>query len=114
VVFVGAGEDCAGGGCCVAEGCVAEGSAGDGSAGDGNAGDGNADEYCCIGAGCPFGESSCSGKDPVVEGVGRGQSSTAVEVLETTDAGVPGPPDPPAASTERLATAGASKQNPGL
>jgi hypothetical protein len=118
VEVVGVGGDCAGGGCgvgkvCAREGSAGEGSAGEGNAGEGNAGDGSADEYCCVGACCPFGESSCSGKDPVVEGVGRGQSSTAVDASETTDAGVPGTLDPPAASTERFDPAGTSKQNPG-
>jgi hypothetical protein len=92
--YVGEGwavESSAGGCCCGENGFVVEGCASEGGAGE-----------CCR-----------SGKDPVVEGVGRGDADTAVDVFETTDAGVAGTLDPSAASGERFDTGGAMKQNPG-
>lgn len=86
---------------------------GGGCAGEGRAGEGRAVECCCTGAYSCFDKSCRSGNDPVVEGVGSGQSSTAVDASDTTDAGVAGTLDPPPASTERFDSPGATKRKPG-
>lgn len=112
VEVIGVGGECIGGGWCVGGGCAGEGRAGEGRAGEGRAGEGRADE-CCVGAYACFGKSCCSGNDPVVDGVGSGQSSTAVDASDPTDAGVAGSLDPPLPSTERFDSPGAAKRNPG-
>ena len=118
VEVIGVGGVWTGGGWCVGGGCAGEGRAGEGRAGEGRAGEGRADE--CVGAYSCFGESCLSGKDPVVEGVVSGQSSTAVDASDPTDAGVAGTLgvagslDPPLPSTERFDSPGAAKRNPGL